>query len=184
MPSPENGAGGPLFALVASFDTPARLLSACEDLREAGFTAFDAHTPFPVHGLERAIGLRSSRVPWVSLVGGILGGLGGFALQVWTMGFDYPQNISGKPTIAFQAYVPVTFELTILLAAFGAFFGMWAINGLPRLFHPVMQAQSFARASDDRFLVSVEARDPQFDAEKVRAILQAQGATEIEEVAP
>ena len=180
MPSPE----GTVFALVASFDSPAKLLSACEDLRESGFTDFDAHTPFPVHGLERAMGMRTSKVAWVSLLGGILGGLGALALQVWTMGFDYPQNISGKPVIAFQAYVPVTFELTILFAAFGTFFGMWAINGLPRLFHPVMQAEGFARASDDRFLVSVEARDPQFDAEKVRAILRAQGAVEIEEVAP
>jgi hypothetical protein len=182
MPSPEPNSQ--VFALVGAFDSPGELVHACEELRDAGFTSFDAHTPFPVHGIERAMGLRASRVSWLALAGGILGGVGGLALQVWTMGFDYPQNISGKPLIAWQAYVPVTFELTILLAAFGTFFGMWGLNRLPRLFHPVMRAASFDRASDDRFLLSVEAADPQFDLEKVRDILKAQGAREIEEVAP
>jgi hypothetical protein len=183
MRSPEAESGG-VFALVAVFQTPGKLVQACEELRDAGYRAFDAHTPFPVHGLDRAMGLRSSKVPYVALMGGIAGLLGGFALQAWTMAVDYPQNLSGKPYLAFQAYVPITFETTILLAALGTFFGMWAINRLPRFFHPVMQASAFPRASDDRFLVSVESSDPQFDAAKTRALLQAQGAEQIEEVRP
>lgn len=182
MPSPEPKSA--VHALVGVFDTPAALLHACEELREEGYQRFDAHTPFPVHGLERAMGLRASRVPWITLVGGLVGGLGGFLLQVWTMGVDYPQNISGKPYIAYQAYVPVTFELTILFAALGTFFGMWAINRLPQFFHPVMQHPAFPRASDDRFLVSVEAADPRFDPERTRALLRGHGASEIEEVRP
>lgn len=182
MPSPEPEGG--IHALVGVFESPAALLRTCEELREEGYRCFDAHTPFPIHGIDRAMGLRASKVPWVSLAGGVFGGLGAFALQVWTMGFDYPQNISGKPLIAFQAYVPVTFELTILFAAFGAFFGLWAVNALPRFFHPVMQHSVFERASDDRFLIAVEACDPQFDLERTRELLRTLGAQTIEEVRP
>lgn len=187
MPSLEARAGvpsAPPFALVGVFDTPAALLRACEALRDVGYRRFDAHTPYPVHGMERAMGLRRSRVPWVAFVGGIAGGLLGFGLQMWTMGADYPLNLSGKPFYAFQAYVPVTFELTILLAAIGAFLSMWALNGLPLLFHPVMQHPRFPEASDDRFLLSVEAADPEFEAERTRELLAALGAKDIEEVLP
>ncbi len=188
MPSPEApsaaaSAARP-FALVGAFDTPASLVQACEAVREAGYRRFDAHTPFPVHGIERAMGLRPSRVPWLALAGGIAGGLGALLLQMWTMGIDYPQNISGKPLFAYQAYVPIIFEATILLAAFGAFLGMWALNGLPRLFHPVMQHPRFAQASDDRFLLSVECSDPEFDDLRTRELLNAAGARDIEEVLP
>ncbi len=172
------------FAVVASFDGPEKLLRALEELRDLGFRDFDAHTPFPVHGIERAMGLRDSKVPYLSLAGGALGLLGGVALQVWTMGYDYPLNLSGKPYVAWQAYVPISFETTILLTAFGTFFGMWALNGLPRFFHPVMQADAFPKASDDRFLVSVESSDPRFDLEKVRGLLEGKGASTVEEVRP
>lgn len=182
MPSPETKSSA--FALVGAFDRPDKLLKVCEELRDRGFKAFDAHTPFPVHGIERAMGLRSSRVPWLSLAGGVFGLIGGMALQIWTMGWDYPQNLSGKPYVAWQAYVPVGFELTILCAAFGTFFGMWGINQLPKFFHPVMQAESFPSASDDRFLVSVESSDPRFDHAAVKALLEEHGAKSVEEVAP
>jgi len=179
MPSPET-----VHSLVGYFDTPGELVRACEELRDAGYRKFDAHSPFPVHGIERAMGLRSSRVPWVSLAGGIFGGLSGLALQIWTMGIDYPQNISGKPLVAFQAYVPVTFELTILFAAFGTFFATWGLSGLPEFFHPVMQHPTFGRVTDDKFFISVEAVDPRFELEKTRALLQTTGAKEIQEVKP
>ena len=172
------------FALVGAFATPAALYHACEALRDAGYRRFDAHTPFPVHGLERAMGLRPSPVPWIVLAGGLFGGLGAFALQSWVHLWGYPQVISGKPFWAFQAYVPITFELTVLFAAFGGFFGVWGLSRLPRLFHPVMQHPAFAGASDDRFLVSVEADDAQFDAERTRALLVELGARDIDEVAP
>jgi hypothetical protein len=184
MPSPEPSSSAGPFALVGWFDTPGELVHACEQLREAGYRRFDAHTPFPVHGLDRAMGLRPSKLPWIVLAMGLLGGVGAFALQMWTMGIDYPQNLSGKPVFAWQAYVPVTFEATILFAAFGAFFGMWLLNGLPRLFHPVMQHHRFDGSSDDRFLVSVEASDPAFDPEATRALLERLGAKGLEEVAP
>jgi hypothetical protein len=188
MPSPETplaaaSAQRP-FALVGAFDTPDALVQACEAVRDAGYRHFDAHSPFPVHGIERAMGLRPSRVPWVALAGGIAGGLGALLLQMWSMGVEYPQNISGKPLFAYQAYVPIAFEATILLAAFGAFLSMWALNGLPRLFHPVMQHPCFAQASDDRFLLSVESADPEFDVLRTRELLRAAGARDIEEVLP
>jgi len=184
MPSPEPNKAAAPFALVGWFASPGQLVQACEALRDAGYRRFDAHTPFPVHGLDGAMGLRPSRLPWIVFAMGLVGGLGAFLLQMWTMGVDYPQNISGKPHFAWQAYVPVTFEATILFAAFGAFFGLWALNRLPRLFHPVMQAARFEGVSDDRFLVSVEAADPLFDAARTRELLERLGARALEEVAP
>src|SRR4051812_25840185 len=100
-------------AVVGWFETPAQLFAACERLRDAGYVHFDAHTPFPVHGLEKAMGLRPSRLPWIVLLCGLFGGVGGFVMQWWMSAVDYPQVISGKPAFSFQAFVPITFELTI-----------------------------------------------------------------------
>lgn len=172
------------FALVGYVETPAQLYAACEALRDAGYSRFDAHTPFPVHGLDKAMGARPSRLPWIVLGCGLLGGIGGFALQWWTMAVDYPLNISGKPFFAYPAYVPVTFELTILFSAFGAFLGTWGLNLLPAFFHPVMQHPDFGRATDDLFFISVEAKDPLFDPEKTRRLLEAHGFRALHEVQP
>ena len=172
------------FALVGAFATPAALSHACAALRDAGYTRFDAHTPFPVHGLEKAMGLRPSRLPWIVLACGIFGGCFAFGLQSWAHLWGYPQVISGKPLFAFQAYVPITFELTVLFAAFGTFFGVWGLAGLPRLFHPVMQHPAFTGATDDRFLVSVEAEDARFDDVATRALLVELGARDVAEVQP
>lgn len=172
------------FALVGAWRTPGGLYHACEALRDAGYRNFDAHTPFAVHGLEKAMGLPPSRLPYLVLGCGILGGLGAFALQSWVHLWGYPQIISGKPFFAFQTYVPITFELTVLFAAFGTFFGVWGMSRLPRFFHPVMQHPSFAGASDDRFLVSVEAEDPKFDLSATRALLEELGASDVQEVLP
>jgi hypothetical protein len=170
------------FALVASFDTPAKLYSACEAIRDAGFKKFDAHTPFPVHGLERAMGVRPTRLPWIVLGCGLTGLFGAFLMQWWMGGVDYPLVMSGKPPFALQSSVPIGFELTVLLSAFGCFFGMWASNGLPRFYHPVMKYSAFPRATDDRFLISIEVSDPKFDAGKVRQLLSDLGGQAIEEV--
>jgi Alternative complex III, ActD subunit len=172
------------FALVGAWRTPGGLYRACEALRDGGYRRFDAHTPFPVHGLERAMGLPPSRLPWIVLGCGLLGGAGAFALQSWVHAVAYPQVISGKPFFAFQAYVPITFELTVLFAAFGTFFGVWGLSRLPRLFHPVMQHPAFARTSDDRFLLSVEATDDRFDLDRTRALLVELGAEDVQEVEP
>jgi hypothetical protein len=172
------------FALVGAWRTPAELYRACEALRDAGYQQFDAHTPFPVHGLEKAMGLRASRLPWIVLLCGLIGGTGAFALQTWAHLSGYPQVISGKPLFAFQAYVPITFELTVLFAAFGTFFGVWGLSRLPRLFHPVMQHPAFSGATDDRFLVSIEGADARFDHERTRALLLELGAHDVQEVEP
>ncbi|MEW5853018.1 MAG: DUF3341 domain-containing protein [Myxococcota bacterium] len=171
------------FALVGWFKTPAELYHACEKLRDAGFKHFDAHTPFPVHGLERAMGLKPSRLPWIVLCMGLFGLCVGFALQMWTLGVDYPMNISGKPFFAVPAYIPVAFEVTVLLSSFGCFLGMWGLNGLPRFFHPVMQHPSFHRATDNCFFVSVEVKDPKYDATRTLKMLEEAGAQELQEVA-
>ncbi len=172
------------YALVAAWPSAGELYRACEALRDAGYKRFDAHTPFPVHGLERAMGLPPSRLPWIVLLCGLLGGTGAFALQSWAHLAGYPQVISGKPLFAFQAYVPITFELTVLFAAFGTFFGVWGLSKLPRLFHPVMQHPSFAGATDDRFLVSIEASDEKFDLPRTHALLVELGARDVQAVMP
>ncbi len=174
----------PPYGLVGVLDTPAAIYHACEKLRDEGYKSFEAHTPFPVHGLEHAMGLRPSRLPYFVLLCALTGLAAGFGLEWWAHSIAYPLNYSGKPFFAFQAYVPVAFATTILFAAFGTFFGMWAINGLPRLFHPVMQHSTFGRFSDDGFFMSVEADDPRFDADKTRALLEKLGGRDIEEVQP
>jgi len=173
-----------VYAVVGMFLNPADLYHACEHLRDQGYRDFDAHTPFPVHGLERAMGLRPSVIPWIVLGGGITGLASAVGMQWWMGGIDYPWIISGKPPFALQSSVPIIFELTVLLSAFGAFFGTWALCRLPKPFDPVMQHPSFYRASDDRFFVSVEAKDPKFDVAKVKATLEKLGAQEVQEVAP
>lgn len=172
-----------VHALMGWFETPAELYKACETLRDAGYQRFDAHTPFAVHGLEKAMGLRPSRLPWIVLGGGLFGLIGSVLLAWFTQGVDYPQNISGKEAFSFQAYVPVFFELTVLCAAFACFFGMWTMNKLPRFFHPTQTHPSFHRATDDAFFISVEAADPKFDRAATKRMLTALGARELCEVA-
>ena len=171
-------------AIVGYFDTPADLFHACEAIRDAGYKKFDAHTPFPVHGLEKAMGLPPSKLPWLILACGITGLVSAFAMQGWMGGVDYPLNISGKPAFAWASSVPIGFELTVLFSAFGAFFGLWGINGLPRFYHPVSKHPSFGRASDDKFFVSVEAGDPKYDTAEVTKLLEKLGGHEILEVEP
>lgn len=175
---------GEKFAMVGYVGSTGELYSACEALRDAGYKDFDAHTPFPVHGLEHAMGIPPSRLPWIVLAAAITGFASALVMQIWMTVTDYPLVIGGKPFLTLPSYVPITFELTVLFSAFGAFFGMWGLNKLPRLFHPVMQHPSFARFSDDRFFVSVEATDPQYDAVKTRELLQGLGFKELEEVQP
>jgi hypothetical protein len=172
-----------VHALMGWFETPAELFKACETLRDAGYQRFDAHTPFAVHGLEQAMGLRPSRLPWIVLGGGLFGLFGSVLLAWYTQAVDYPQNISGKEAFSFQAYVPVFFELTVLCAAFACFFGMWIMNRLPRFSHPAHSHPSFHRATDDAFFISVEAADPRFDRAATKKMLAALGARELVEVA-
>jgi Protein of unknown function (DUF3341) len=171
---------GSLFGALAEFADPAGLYHACEGVRDAGYTRWDAHTPFPVHGLERAMGLRDSRLPWVVLLLALGGGIAGMGLQGWVSTMAYPLVISGKPFFSWPAFVPVTFELAVLGGALGAVFGMFAFNQLPTLHHPLFNSKRFERASDDGFFISIESWDPQFDRDRTVDLLRRLGATGVE----
>jgi hypothetical protein len=171
------------YGVVGIFDTPAEIYHACEQVRDAGYKKFDALTPFPVHGLERAMGLKPSIMPWVVLAGGA----SGLSFMIWlawyTQAVLYPQNIGGKAAFSYQAYVPLFFELTVLFSALFAFFGLWIVNKLPQFFHPVMQHPSFPRVTDDKFMIVIESADGKFgDGSDAKALLGKAGAKEIQEV--
>jgi hypothetical protein len=168
------------WGLLAEFPTTRALYRACESVRDAGYVRFDAHTPFPVHGLDRAMGMKRSILPWIILVLGLGGAAVGFALQWWVHAKAYPLVISGKPYFSWPAYIPITFELGVLGGALAAVFGMLGLNQLPRHHHPIFESARFARASDDRFFISIEAADPRFDAVASRRLLEEAGATAVE----
>ncbi len=168
--------------MLAEFETATALVHACMEMRDAGYSRWDAHTPFPLHGLDDAMGLRTTKLPQLVLAGGIIGGGLGLLLQYWTNAVDYPVIISGKPLFSIPANIPVMFEMTILLAAISAFVGMLAFNGLPRLHHPVFSSSNFRRASDDRFFISVESADPLFDLAKTRGLFEGAGCVGVEEL--
>ena len=171
---------GALFGALAEFATPAELYLACEGVRDAGYTKWDAHAPFPVHGLERAMGLKASRLPWLVLVLALGGAVAGMGLQGWVSTVAYPLVISGKPFFSWPAFVPVTFELSVLGGALGAVFGMFAMNQLPTLHHPLFSSKSFERASDDGFFISIESWDPRFDRDRTVDLLRRLGAKGVE----
>jgi hypothetical protein len=171
-----------LFGLLAEYETAADLYAACERVRDAGYGAWDAHSPFPVHGLEKAMGLGPSLIPWIVCVLGFSGAALGFGLQYWTSVIEYPLIISAKPFNSYPAFVPVTFEVGILLGSFGAVFGMLGLNKLPQLYHSLFNSKRFARVTDDRFFISIESRDPRYDAEDTVGLLQSTGAVAVEEV--
>jgi hypothetical protein len=179
-PEAPAAGGGALVGYLAEFPTVDAILAAAEACRDEGFTRWDCHTPFPVHGLDRAMGLRQTLLPWIALGGGVAGCLTGLGLQWFTNAFDYPFLVSGKPVFSFAVYIPVMFELTVLFSALACFVGMLALNDLPRLYHPVFRSARFARATDDRFFVSVDASDPRFDEVKTRAFLEGLEPDQVE----
>jgi hypothetical protein len=171
-----NGGDTPSLAgFLVEFTTADALMHACEKVRDAGFTKWDAHTPFPVHGLDRAMGVKPTVLPWLIFVCGFAGAAAGLGLQWWTNAVNYQFVISGKPFWSIPANIPVTFELTVLFSAFGAFFGMLAFNELPRFHHPVFTSERFRRVTTDRFFVCVDAADPRFDAQKTPSFLASLG---------
>lgn len=171
---------GDTFGVLAEFRTPRDLCHACEKVRDAGFTRWDAHSPFPVHGLDRAMGLRASKLPFVALFFGLSGAAGAMLLQWWTSTVDYPLVISGKPYFSWQAYVPITFELGVLGAAFAVVIGMLAFNQLPTLWHPVFGSKRFERVTNDRFFISIESWDPLYDPKSSAEFLKKIGAAHVE----
>jgi hypothetical protein len=169
-----------VWGLMTEFETVEEVLEAAEKTREAGYTRWDAHTPFPVHHLPEAMGVRQTRLPWFVLLCGLAGAAAGLAMQLWMNAIDYPLNISGKPLFSIPANIPITFEFTILLAALGAFVGMLVANGLPQLFHPALKSERFRRVTQDRFFIIIERRDPLFDVDKTRAFLASLSGREVE----
>ena len=159
-------------ALLAEYDTTAEVLHAAETMRDAGYKDFEAHSPFPIHGMDAAMGLKDSRLGWIVLICGLTGVTSAWLLMYWTNAVDYPLVIGGKPPGALPSMVPIMFELTVLLSSFGAVFGMFGLNKLPQHHHPLFYSDRFAGFSNDKFFISVEAGDPKFDVEKTRALLE------------
>lgn len=176
--------GEPMYGYLVEFEDIDVFIEAVERVRDSGYTKWDTHTPFVVHGLDGAMGVRATKLPLLVFGGGLAGTVLGIGLQWWTNAVDYPFLISGKPMFSLPANIPVAFETTILLAALTALGGMLWFNGLPRLYHPLFRSEAFKRATDDRFFISVEAADPIFKKDETRALmesLQGVGVEEIEE---
>jgi hypothetical protein len=170
------------WGVLAEFATPGALLAAADGVREAGYRQWDAHSPFPVHGVERAMGLRRSPVPMAVLVLGLAGAAAGMLLQWWVSVVAYPLVVSGKPLFSWPAFVPVMFDCGVLCGALGAFFGFLGVAGLPRHHHPLFASERFERVSDDRFFISIEAGDPEFDGDATVRLLHSLGAAAVEVV--
>ena len=171
-----------IYGLIAEFETHEQLLEAAVEAHERGYRRMDGFTPFPVNGLSEALGRPRTRVPLIVLLGGIFGGLGGYFMEWYANVISYPLNIGGRPLNSWPAFIPITFELTVLGAALSAFFGSMALNKLPQPYHPVFNAPHFERASIDRFFLCIEAADPQFDLQRTRAHLEGMKPLSISEV--
>jgi hypothetical protein len=169
-----------LAGLLAEFHDVDGVLNAARKVNEAGFHRWDVHTPFPVHGMDAAMGVRPTILPWLSLCAGIFGMSLGLFLQWYANVFDYPFYISGKPFISLPAWIPVTFELTILCAALTTVFGMLGLNRLPHLYNPLFKCARFRRVTNDRFFIVIDASDPLFDREKTEQMLNELGADVVE----
>lgn len=171
-----------IFGAVAAFKSDTEILEAARKVRLAGYSKFDCHTPFPVHHLDQAMGMKRSKLPYFIVCCTITGFVLGYLLMWWTGAVDYKLVIGGKPLFAVEFATPILFECSVLLTAFGAVFGMLGLfNQLPMFYHPIFNAEISKRITDDRFLVSIEAKDPQFDAAKTTAFLQSlPGAEEVQ----
>jgi len=171
-----------LHGTYAEFDAVDTLLAACRRVRDAGYTKTDAFTPFPVHGIDKALGIKPTVLPWIALACGLVGTTIGLAMQIFMNTIDYPYIISGKPFFSMPAFIPVSFELTILLASFGAFFGMLALNGLPKFSNPMFTDPRFDRATDDKFFLFIDAADARFNHAGVKKLLGDLGGGHIQDV--
>jgi hypothetical protein len=170
------------FGLLAEFTDPGALYHAAKDVRGAGYRRYDTYSPFPIHGMDAAMGMGNSKVGFITLLGGITGFAAAYLLQWWTGGVDYPINISGKPFFAVEPSIPIMFELTVLFAALFTLIGMLALNGLPRPYNPLFYSQEFRRVTDNAFFLFIAATDARFDAEKTTGLLRDLGAVSVEEI--
>ena len=168
---------------MAEFDDPTALVAATRSAHEKGYRRMDAYSPIPIEELHEALGSHHTRLPLIVLVGGLVGGIGGYALQYWVSAIAYPINVGGRPFHSWPAFIPVTFECTVLVAALSAVLGMLALNGLPMPYHPVFNVPRFALASRNRFFLCIEARDRQFDLEETRRVRETLNPREVSTVA-
>jgi hypothetical protein len=171
-----------VYGLIAEFDEADTLLKATTKAHEAGYRTMDAYSPFPIHGLAEAMGVRKTYVSLVTLIGGLTGTATGFGMQWFASVKHYPYSIGGKPLNSWPAFMPITFELTILFAAFSALGSMLLFNGLPRPHHPIFNAKRFERASSDGFFLCIEETDAQYDTDQTKAFLEGLGPVEVSEV--
>lgn len=168
-----------VYGVVAEFDSPEELFSAGKKARAAGYKELEAYTPFPLHGLSDVLGFKDEKVPWIVFGGGLMGASCGFLLQYYTSVIDYPMNVGGKPLNSLPMFFPVTYECTILFAAFGAVLGMFALNRLPEPYHAAFNTPNFERASQDKFFLAIEAKDPQFDEVETKSFMETMNANNV-----
>jgi Protein of unknown function (DUF3341) len=161
-----------LYGVMAQFHSPSALVAAARETYTAGYRRINGYSPFPIEELSDAIGFKRTTLPLIVLAGGIIGALGGFFMQYWMEVIDYPINVGGKPFNSWPAFIPITFECTVLCAAFAAVFGMLALNKLPQPYHPVFNAPNFALATRDSFFLVIEANDPKFDHDEAIRFLK------------
>ena len=171
-----------LYGVMAEFDTAEEIVKAARAVREAGYKKTDAYTPYPIHEMDAALGIKKTILPVLIFIGGLLGLLGGFGLLYYTLVIDYPINVGGRPYFSFPAYVPIMFECTVLGAAFTAVFGMIALNGLPQPYHPVFNVPRFELASREKFFLAIESGDAKFDQDETTSFLYSLGAREVFDV--
>ena len=170
------------YGVIAEFDNPADTMHAAQKIRDAGFRRWDVFTPFPVHGMDKAMGLRNSKVGWFSFLGGVTGYTSGMLMIWWMNAVDYPIVIGGKPMFSPFGAFPPCYELTILLGSFGSLFGMLFLNRLPRLHHPLLKHKRFALATHDKFFLVIETTDPKYSQAETRNLLESLGSQRIEMV--
>ncbi len=173
-----------LHGLMAEFDSAQSLLDACHKVREAGYTRTDAYSPMPIHGVAEALGMKERKVAPLVLAAGAVGAMTGYGLQYWTSVIAYPMDIGGRPYHSWVSFIPVTFELTILFAAFTAGLSMIVLNGLPQPYHPVFNNRRFSLASQNAFFLAIEATDPKFDSDRTAALLASLHPREVVPVEP
>jgi hypothetical protein len=171
-----------IYGLMAEFDGPTELVAAARQAHAEGYRKMDGYTPIPIEELPEALGFRHSRLPLIVLIGGIVGGVGGYLLQYYTSVIAYPLNIGGRPFHSWPSFIPVTFETTVLVAAISAVLGMLALNGLPTPYHPVFNVPRFKLATRDRFFLCIEASDPKFDMNATRSFLESTEPREVTDV--